>query len=275
MISSVRGEVIAIGLDHAVVEVGGVGLAVQATPNTLATLRRGQQARLATALVVREDSLTLFGFTDDEQRDVFGLLQSVAGIGPRMALATLAVLDPDALATALLQGDVKALTRVPGIGPKVAQRMVLELKDKVVAPAAAPALVPQRLGGDPRREQVVEALLGLGFTARPAEAAVDNALAADAPPTPMRARCCGPPSPRWAAPDDRCPPRRLGRAPGRPPVHPVDRACAPGRPGMPCRPGRRRCSGASCPAFAVPPGRAVPRCDVAGVRRTPLRGRRG
>ena len=179
MISSVRGEVIAIGLDHAVVEVGGVGLAVQATPNTLATLRRGQQARLATALVVREDSLTLFGFTDDEQRDVFGLLQSVAGIGPRMALATLAVLDPDALATALLQGDVKALTRVPGIGPKVAQRMVLELKDKVVAPAAAPALVPQRLGGDPRREQVVEALLGLGFTARPAEAAVDNALAAD------------------------------------------------------------------------------------------------
>jgi len=185
MISSVRGEVIAIGLDHAVVEVGGVGLAVQATPNTLATLRRGQQARLATALVVPEDSLTLFGFTDDEQRDVFGLLQSVAGIGPRMALATLAVLDPDALATALIQGDVKALTRVPGIGPKVAQRMVLELKDKVVAPAAqpgAPALVPQRSGGDPRREQVVEALVGLGFAARPAEAAVDNALdgAADA-----------------------------------------------------------------------------------------------
>jgi holliday junction DNA helicase RuvA len=183
MISSVRGEVIAIGLDHAVVEVGGVGLAVQATPNTLATLRRGQQTRLATALVVREDSLTLFGFTDDEQRDVFGLLQSVAGIGPRMALATLAVLDPDALATALLQGDVKALTRVPGIGPKVAQRMVLELKDKVVAPAAesgAAALVPQRSGGDPRREQVVEALVGLGFPARPAEAAVDNALDATA-----------------------------------------------------------------------------------------------
>src|SRR6185312_16438471 len=135
------------------------------TPNTLATLRRGQQARLATALVVREDSLTLFGFTDDEQRDVFGLLQSVAGIGPRMALATLAVLDPDALATALVDGDVKTLTRVPGIGPKVAQRMVLELKDKVVAPASVPALVPQRAGGDgdPRREQVVEALVGLGF----------------------------------------------------------------------------------------------------------------
>lgn len=181
MISSVRGEVLSIGLDHAVIEVGGVGLAVQATPNTLATLRRGEPARLATALVVREDSLTLFGFTDDEQRDVFGLLQSVAGIGPRMALATLAVLNPDTLATALIEGDVKTLTRVPGIGPKVAQRMVLELKDKVVAPAAAPALVPQRhLSGDPRREQVVEALVGLGFAARPAETAVDQALAADA-----------------------------------------------------------------------------------------------
>ncbi len=181
LISSVRGDVLSIGLDHAVVEVGGVGLAVQATPNTLATLRRGQQARLATALVVREDSLTLFGFTDDEQRDVFGLLQSVAGIGPRMALATLAVLDPDALATALVEGDVKTLTRVPGIGPKVAQRMVLELKDKVVAPTAAPALVPQRSGGgDPRREQVVDALVGLGFAAKPAEAAVEQALAAEA-----------------------------------------------------------------------------------------------
>jgi Holliday junction DNA helicase RuvA len=180
MISSVRGEVIAVGLDHAVVEVGGVGLAVQATPNTLATLRRGQQARLATALVVREDSLTLFGFTDDEQRDVFGLLQSVAGIGPRMALATLAVLDPDALATALLRGDVKALTRVPGIGPKVAQRMVLELKDKVAAPAAAsPAVLPPTSGASPRRDAVVEALVGLGFTAKPAEVAVDAALAVD------------------------------------------------------------------------------------------------
>jgi holliday junction DNA helicase RuvA len=180
VISSVRGEVLSIGLDHAVVEVGGVGLAVQATPNTLATLRRGEQARLATALVVREDSLTLFGFTDDEQRDVFGLLQSVAGIGPRMALATLAVLDPDTLATALIEGDVKTLTRVPGIGPKVAQRMVLELKDKVVAPSAVPALVPRRSSGDPRREQVVEALIGLGFPPRPAETAVDRALEDDA-----------------------------------------------------------------------------------------------
>jgi holliday junction DNA helicase RuvA len=179
VISSVRGEVLQIGLDHAVVEVGGVGLAVFATPNTLAGLRRGEQGRLATALVVREDSLTLFGFADDEQRDLFGLLQSVAGIGPRMALATLAVLDPDALSRAIADGDVKTLTRVPGIGPKVAQRMVLELKDKVVAPSAAPATLPYATG-NPRRDQVVEALVGLGFTPKPAEAAVDQVLASNA-----------------------------------------------------------------------------------------------
>ncbi len=179
MIASVRGEVLQIALDHAVVEVGGVGLAVLAAPATLAGLRRGEQARLATALVVREDSLTLFGFADDEQRELFGLLQSVGGIGPRMALATLAVLTPDQLTAALHDGDVKALTRVPGIGQKVAQRMVLELKDKVVAGAAAvapPVADPSHL----RRDEVVEALVGLGFTPRPAETAVDRALAADA-----------------------------------------------------------------------------------------------
>lgn len=179
MISSVRGEVLRIGLDHAVVEVGGVGLAVFATPNTLAGLRRGEQGRFATALVVREDSLTLFGFADDEQRDLFGLLQSVAGIGPRMALATLAVLAPDDLSRALTEGDVKTLTRVPGIGPKVAQRMVLELKDKVAIPAANPSQLTMTTSGNPRRDQVVEALVGLGFTARPAETAVDKALATD------------------------------------------------------------------------------------------------
>ncbi len=179
MIASVRGEVLEIALDHAVVEVGGVGLAVLAAPATLAGLRRGEQARLATTLVVREDSLTLFGFADDEQRELFGLLQSVGGIGPRMALATLAVLTPDQLTTALHDGDVKTLTRVPGIGQKVAQRMVLELKDKVVAVPAAVA-APVAGSGNPRRDEVVEALVGLGFTARPAGSAVDQALAADA-----------------------------------------------------------------------------------------------
>jgi len=182
MISSVRGEILTIGLDHAVVEVGGVGLAVFATPATLASLRRGQPARLSTALVVREESLSLYGFVDDDQRDTFGLLQTVAGIGPRLALAILAVLDPDQLVRALTEGDVKTLTRVPGIGLKVAQRMVLELRDKVVAPVPGAAAPTGPTVGDPRRGQVVEALVGLGFTSKPAEAAVDKALtsAADA-----------------------------------------------------------------------------------------------
>jgi holliday junction DNA helicase RuvA len=173
VIAGVRGEVLEIGLDHAVVEVGGVGLAVHATPATLARLRRGEQARMATSLVVREDSLTLFGFADADERDLFILLQTVSGVGPRLALATLAVLDPDALRRALADGDATALTRVPGIGRKGAERMVLELRDKVVAPAPAPAA---RATGGPR-EQVVEALVGLGFPARPAEQAVDVVLA--------------------------------------------------------------------------------------------------
>ena len=182
MISSVRGEVLEIGLDHAVVEVGGVGLTVQATPTTLAGLRRGQPSRLATALVVREDSLTLFGFADDEERELFGLLQTVSGIGPRTALATLAVLAPDVLRRALVDGDLTTITRVPGIGRKGAERLVLELRDKVVASAASPAAVPSVAlnGTNPRRDQVVEALVGLGFTAKPAEQAVDAVLAAEA-----------------------------------------------------------------------------------------------
>jgi Holliday junction DNA helicase RuvA len=180
MINSVRGEVLEIGLDHAVVEVGGVGLAVHATPGTLARLRRGERSRLATALVVREDSLTLFGFADDDERELFGLLQTVSGIGPRLALATLAVLTPDALRRALVDGDLATLTRVPGIGRKGAERLALELRDKVAAPAAAPA-APATAGNgtNPRRDQVVEALVGLGFAAKPAEQAVDAVLATD------------------------------------------------------------------------------------------------
>jgi Holliday junction DNA helicase RuvA len=173
VIAAVRGEVLEIGLDHAVVEVGGVGLAVHATPATLSRLRRGDQARLATSLVVREDSLTLFGFADAEERDLFTLLQTVSGVGPRLALATLAVLSPDALRAGLADGDVATLTRVPGIGRKGAERLVLELRDKVVAPDRTP--VAPAVGGP--RAEVVEALLGLGFAAKPAEQAVDAMLA--------------------------------------------------------------------------------------------------
>jgi holliday junction DNA helicase RuvA len=182
VISSVRGEVLSVGLDHAVVEVGGVGLAVQATPNTLARLRRGQQARLDTALVVREDSLTLFGFTDAAERELFGLLQTVSGVGPRLALATLAVLDPGSLSHALADGNLTTLMSVPGIGRKGAERLVVELRDKVAPPGPADAgdVAPASpVPAGTLRDQVVEALVGLGFAAKPAEKAVDEVLGAD------------------------------------------------------------------------------------------------
>ncbi|MBA3575242.1 MAG: Holliday junction branch migration protein RuvA [Pseudonocardiales bacterium] len=175
MISSIRGEVLSIGLDHAVVEVGGVGLAVHAVPATLATLRRGEQARLTTALVVREDSLTLYGFADSEARGLFGLLQTVSGFGPRLALATLAVLDPATLRGALAEGDLAVLTSVPGVGRKGAERLVVELRDKVGGIAPRGTTEPAG-GGGAARIQVVEALVGLGFPARQAEQAVEAVL---------------------------------------------------------------------------------------------------
>jgi Holliday junction DNA helicase RuvA len=173
MISSVRGQVLAIGLDHAVVEVGGVGLAVQATPATLATMRSGTEASLATSLIVREDSLTLYGFADNEARDLFGLLLTVSGIGPRIAMATLAVLEPAQLRAALADGNITVLTQVPGIGRKGAERLIIELRDKVGALPAASAPLP--IGNV--RGSVVEALVGLGFPAKQAEQAVDGVLA--------------------------------------------------------------------------------------------------
>jgi Holliday junction DNA helicase RuvA len=176
MISSVRGEVLSVDLDHVVVEVGGVGLAVQATPSTLATLRRGEEARLHTSLVVREDSLTLFGFGDADARELFGLLQTVSGIGPRLALATLAVLDPDKLRAALVEGNITVLTQVPGIGRKGAERLTLELRDKVSALPGALGAVTDAVPTAVRAE-VVEALAGLGFPAKQAEQAVDKVLA--------------------------------------------------------------------------------------------------
>ncbi len=181
MISSVRGEVLSVALDHAVIEVGGVGLAVQATPGTLATLRRGSQAQLHTALVVREDSLTLFGFADADSRELFGLLQTVSGIGPRLALAALAVLEPEKLRIALSEGNITMLTQVPGIGRKGAERLIIELRDKVAALASddgGPG--PAEAVSGAVRADVVDALVGLGFSAKQAEQAVDK-VAGDVP----------------------------------------------------------------------------------------------
>ncbi|MBI3688968.1 MAG: Holliday junction branch migration protein RuvA [Actinobacteria bacterium] len=176
MIASVRGTVVAVSPEGAVVEVGGVGLAVQCTPGTLARLRVGEQARLATSLVVREDSLTLYGFADDDERSLFELLQTASGVGPRLAQAVLGVLPPVRTRLALSSGDVQTLTRVPGIGKKGAERMILELRDRV-GPVATddvrPGLPPGTVTAvQPWHDQVGQALVGLGWSAREAEDAV-------------------------------------------------------------------------------------------------------
>lgn len=180
MISSVRGEVLEIALDHVVIESAGLGYRVNATPATLATMRRGEHARLMTAMIVREDSMTLFGFADPDARDLFGLLLTVSGVGPRLAMATLAVLEPDALRAALSDGNTAALTRVPGIGKRGAERMIVELRDKVAAFGGNGAPPLSAVPASPVREQVVEALVGLGFPLKQAEQSTDTVLA-DAP----------------------------------------------------------------------------------------------
>lgn len=172
MIASVSGRVAAVAPDAAVIEVGGVGLSVACAPGTLAGLRIGEQARLATSLVVREDSLTLYGFADDDEKQLFELLQTASGVGPRLAQAVLAVHSPTVVRRAISEGDTSTLTRVPGIGRKGAERLILELRDRV-GPVAGLATVP----GAPTRpgawqEQVRAALVGLGWTAGQADQAV-------------------------------------------------------------------------------------------------------
>ncbi|QWC85276.1 Holliday junction branch migration protein RuvA [Nocardioidaceae bacterium] len=176
MISSVRGEVTHLGITDAVVEVGGVGLRLACTPETLAGLRLGQQARLAASLVVREDSMTLFGFVDDDERSVFELVQTASGVGPKLAQAMLAVLRPDDVRRAVSTEDVKALTTVPGIGQKGAQRIILELKDRIGAPTAAalPGRAPVAPSAAGWQPQVHEALTGLGWSAKEADKAVER-----------------------------------------------------------------------------------------------------
>jgi holliday junction DNA helicase RuvA len=181
VIASVRGRVAAVRLDSVVIEVGGVGLMLQATPGTLAELRHGQEAELATSMVVREDSLTLFGFADADERDVFETVQTVSGVGPRLALAMLAVHTPEGLRAAVATQDLAALTKVPGIGRKGAQRIVLELTDRLGAPSggggtAAAAAKPVAVGD--WRDQVLDALTGLGWPAKAASDAVDSVVGA-------------------------------------------------------------------------------------------------
>jgi Holliday junction DNA helicase RuvA len=175
VIAFVQGRVETVTLDSAVVDVGGVGLQVLCTPATLASLRTGERARLPTSMVVREDSLTLFGFADDDERALFELLQTASGVGPKLAQAMLAVHGPDELRRAVAGDDLAALTKVPGIGRKGAQRIVLELKDRIGPATAAPAgpMASSAPQAAQWRDQVHQALLGLGWSARDAESAVD------------------------------------------------------------------------------------------------------
>ena len=181
MIASLAGVVEHAGLDRVVLGVGGVGLLVHTTPATAAACRTGSQLCLATTLVVREDALTLYGFGAVDERDMFETVQSVSGVGPRIALAMLSVMGPDDLRIALSEGDTKALTRVPGIGAKSAERLVLELRDKVghVATGSTPTAVTDG-DGDGWRTQVTEALTGLGYSAKQDSDAV-SAVAKDHP----------------------------------------------------------------------------------------------
>lgn len=180
MISSLTGTVTHVGLHEAVIEVGGVGMLVQATPGTLATLRLGERAHLETTLIVKEDSLTLFGFQDDGEREVFTTMLSVSGIGPRIALAVLSVHSPLDVSRAVAAGDDKAFSKVPGIGPKGARRIVLELAGKLVLPdpeaeASSDDASGQTASDGPFwRPQVLDALVGLGWTEKDAVGAVDS-----------------------------------------------------------------------------------------------------
>jgi holliday junction DNA helicase RuvA len=177
VIASVIGRVAAVMPDIAVIEVGGVGLAVSCAPATLAGLRVGEQASLATALVVRETELTLYGFADADEKEVFEALQTAAGVGPRLAQAVLAVHRPDDIRRAVATEDLTALTKVPGIGKKGAQRIVLDLKDRLGPPigtGTGTVPVPRRVEW---QEQLRAALMNLGYGLRE----VDEAVAAVEP----------------------------------------------------------------------------------------------
>ena len=196
MIASVRGTVAALGPDGAVVEVGGVGLAVSCSPGTLARLRVGETARLATSLVVREDSLTLYGFADDDERALFELLQTANGVGPKLAQTMLGVHPPREVRRAIATSDFPTLIKVPGIGRKGAERIVLELRDRIGSIDGGSDAATRRPGVTavaPWRDQLAHALAGLGFSGKEAAEAIDvvaGELAESGDVARRRRRCC-------------------------------------------------------------------------------------
>lgn len=172
MIASVTGTARHVGLDRVVVDVHGVGLLVHTPPAVAAGCRTGTEVDLATSMVVREDSMTLYGFATAGERDTFELAQTVSGVGPRVALAILSVLSPDELSAAVAGEDIATLTKVPGIGKKGAERLVLELRDKMPhAPGAGAAVAPAATAGA-WQEQVADALVGLGYSTKQSADAV-------------------------------------------------------------------------------------------------------
>jgi Holliday junction DNA helicase RuvA len=182
MIAQVSGAVLQVGPTSAVIEVGGLGVLALCSPNTVAGLRVGEPATLATALIVREDSLTLYGFASTDEREFFELLLTATGVGPKLAQAALAVLTPDELRTAIASENLVQLCKVPGVGRKGAQRIVLELKDKINTVALAGAHTPTAATPSGWRDQVAQGLVSLGWSARDAEVAcgeVEHVVAAD------------------------------------------------------------------------------------------------
>lgn len=172
MIAQLTGTVRHLTTEKVVLEVGGVGYAISITPRSSAHIVLGSAMTLSTTLVVREDSLTLFGFLDAGERDVFETLQSVSGIGPKVALAITGALTPDDLAHAIASEDLKTIEKVPGIGKKGAQRLVLELKGKLVTDTS-PSVSTSHHGV---REQLLSALTGLGFTSKESDQAINATL---------------------------------------------------------------------------------------------------
>lgn len=174
MIAQLTGTVLSVSASSLVLDVGGVGYRVLATPATLTNVRPQQTASFATHLVVREDSMTLYGFETPHERDMFETLQSVQGVGPRLALALLAVHAPSSLVDAIHAGDQKALQRVPGVGAKVAARLLLELGGKLSLPEGGTGSPSPAADA---RDQVVAALESLGWSAKQATAAVEGVAA--------------------------------------------------------------------------------------------------
>jgi len=171
MIASLSGLVLSVGPTSAVVEVGGLGVLALCSPNTVAGLRTGQRTTLATSLIVREDSLTLYGFANLDEREFFELLLTATGVGPKLAQAALAVLTPDELRHAIATENLVQLCKVPGVGRKGAQRIVIELKDKINSVGLAEPAVDAPPEANAWRDQVASGLQGLGWSAKDAEAA--------------------------------------------------------------------------------------------------------